>query len=337
MSTINRLSTATALAGCFLAASPLLHADAPLKVGTIAPENSVWARGLHEMGDAWNRRTNGRVSLRLFAGRGESEEHLLRSLRISKTLQAAQLSAITLGNMDDAFKVFELPMFFESYEEVDRVLEKLGPLLEKRLEERELKLLHWGYAGWVHVFSRKPVRGVNDLKSLRLFTSTGDDRLAKWYRENGFNPVPLDASHILTSLTTGMIDAIPVTPLSALLFRWSDQAPYMLNIGIAPLLGATVVSTDAWNRIPHADQQVMQEEAAKAAGRLRTDVPKLDSEAVDRMKAAKLTVTVGNVSEWRTAADQFGASMRNRLVPADVYDLALRERDAVRAGRSVAR
>ena len=43
---------------------------------------------------------------------------MLRSLRITRTLQAAQLSAITLGSLDDAFNVFGLPMFFESYDEL---------------------------------------------------------------------------------------------------------------------------------------------------------------------------------------------------------------------------
>jgi TRAP-type transport system periplasmic protein len=314
-------------------ATSMLDADAPLKIGTMAPENSIWARTLREMGDGWARRTGGRVTLRLFPGTAGSEEQMLRSLRISKTLQAAQLSAIALGRLDDAFNVFGLPMFFESYEEVDHVLEKLGPTLEHRLERQKLKVISWGHAGWVHVFSRTPVRTVGDLQRLKLFTSAGDDRMAGWYRDNGFNPVPVDASQMLASLTTGMIQAVPATPLSALMFRWFDHATYMLDLGIAPLLGATVISMDAWNAMAGADQQVVVEEARKAGARLRAEVPRLDAEAIGTMKTGKLNVTTGTVAEWRAAADQFGSTMRARLVPADVYDLARRERDVVRARR----
>jgi len=326
-----------AVAGCVALAATAVRADLTMKVGTIAPENSIWTRTLREMGDAWKQRTGGRVSLRLFPGTVGSEDQMLRSLRISRTLHAAQLSAISLGKLDDAFNVFGLPMFFESYEEVDGVMNTLGPLLHERLQKQNLKVLHWGYAGWVHVFSRTPVRTVDDLKKLRLFTSAGDDRLAGWYRDNGFNPVPGDSSQMLASLTTGMIDAIPATPLSALMFRWFDHAPSMLDVGIAPLLGATVVSLDAWNAIAPDDRRIVLEEAQKAGMRLRTEVPKLDQEAVAKMKAARLTVTPGNSADWRAAADHFGSTMRARLVPADVYDLARRERDAVRARRAASR
>ena len=216
-------------------------------------------------------------------------------------------------------------------------MDRLGPLLDERLQKQNLKVIHWGYAGWVHVFSRTPVRTVDDLKKMRLFTSAGDNRLAGWYRDNGFNPVPVDQSQMLASLTTGMIDAIPVTPLSALMFRWFDHAPYMMDVGIAPLIGATVVSMDVWNGIAPDDQRIILEEAQKAGTRLRTEVPRLDQEAVARMKAAKLAVTAGNLADWRAAADHFGSTMRARLVPVDVYDLARRERDAVRAKRAASR
>jgi len=337
MFSLRRSTRVAALAGAVVLTTSVLGANTPIRIGTMAPDSSIWAKTLREMGDGWSRRTGGRITLRLFPGTAGSEQQMLRSLRISKTLQAAQLSAITLGGLDDAFNVFGLPMFFESYDEVDRVVARLGPILDQRLERQNLKILSWGYAGWVHVFSRTPVRNVGDLKRLKLFTSSGDDRMAGWYRDNGFNPVPVDASQMLASLTTGMIQAVPATPLSALMFRWFDHAPYMLDVGIAPLMGATVISMDAWNAMTAGDQQIVIEEARKAGARLRTEVPKLDAEAIASMRAGKLMVTAGNVAEWRAAADQFGSAMRTRLVPADVYDLARLERDAVRASRPAPR
>jgi TRAP-type transport system periplasmic protein len=320
-------------AGILLAASGV-RADVVIKMATIAPENSIWTRSLREMGDAWKRRTNGRVTLRLFPGTTGSEEKMLRDLRISKTLGAAQLSAIEMGTLDDGFNVFSLPMFFESYEEVDGVLATIGPVLEHRVEARGLKVLSWGYAGWVHVFSRTPVRSPGDLKRLKLFTSTGDDRMATWYRDNGFSPVPVDASQMLASLTTGMIDAVPMTPLSAQLFMWYEHAPYMLDIGFAPLLGATVMRLDTWNQLSPDDQAVILDEARKAGARLRAEVPRLDTEAVARMRERKLIVTAGDQTEWRRAATDLGPVMRDRLVPSDIYDLARKQRDAVRAQHS---
>ena len=138
-----RIRTAVAIAAGLLAAHPL-SAQGPIKIGTIAPQNSIYVKTLHQMGEGWKSRTNGRVTYTILAGGDESEEGLLRNMRPNfRKLHAAQLSAITLANLDDAFNVFGLPMFFESYAEADRVLEKLSPVLEQRLEAKGYKALNW--------------------------------------------------------------------------------------------------------------------------------------------------------------------------------------------------
>jgi hypothetical protein len=44
---------------------------------------------------------------------------------------------------------------------------------------------------------------MSDLKKLKLFTSSGDSRMTTWYRDNGFNPVPVDVKPRILSM---MID-----------------------------------------------------------------------------------------------------------------------------------
>ena len=80
-------------------------------------------------------------------------------------------------------------MFFDSYEELDYVIDRLGPILKDRLEAKGFILLNWGNAGWVHVFSREPVSTVAELKQVKIFTSAGEDRMVQWYKSNGF-PAP---------------------------------------------------------------------------------------------------------------------------------------------------
>ncbi len=311
-----------------------VDAQIRIKIGTIAPATSVFVKAIGEMGDACGKRTGGRVSFVVFAGNVGSEETILRDIRQSRKLHAAQLSAISLAHLDDAFNVFGIPMFYQSYEEADAVLAALSPQLEKRLEAKGLKPLIWAYVGWIHVFSKEPVRTVADLKKLKLFTSTGDDRMLKWYRENGFTPVELDPTAMLGALSTGMVQAVPSPPLYAQLLTWYRSAPNMMDIGFAPLIGATVISLETWNRIAPEDQQILREEAQRVSDRLRRDVPRLDQEAVVEMKKSGLTVTAADPAEWRNAGETLGAAMRDRLVPGEIYDLARRERDLVRAKRN---
>lgn len=328
-----RTKTAAVLAALAAALVVVDAKESLIKIGTIAPDRSIYVTTLREMGEAWERRTNGRVTTSVYPGGDNTEEGLLREIRF-KNLQVAQLSAITLGNLDDAFNVFGLPMFYESYAEADRVLEKLGPELETRLERKGYKALNWGYVGWVHIFSRKPVTTVDDLKRLKLYTSAGDDRLAKWYRANGFTAVPLDSTEIVGSLQTRMIEAVPSPPMFALLLTWYRAAPHMMDVGFAPLMGSTVMSLETFNRLTADDQKIVLEEAKKAGQRLRSEIPRQDREAIETMQRKGLRVTKVDLGQWRPLAERLGESMRrDGVVPGEIYDIAKRERDAARAGK----
>ena len=109
-------------------------------------------------------------------------------------------------------------------------------------------------------------------------------------------PVPLAVTDMLTSLQTGMIDAIPATPLAALSFQWYSHIPHMLDAGLGPLIGATVVTRRAWDQIAPEDRTKLLEAAAKAEARLRAEVPKQDQAAIAEMKKRGLMVDVGRLA-----------------------------------------
>ncbi len=319
---------AVLLAGVVFA--PVDAASLVVKLGTVVPDGSVWYKVLRRLGEDWRRETTGRVTLQVYPGGTQgSESAMIKRMRFNQ-LQAASLSVVGLSEIDEAFSVFSIPMFYDSYEEVNHVLERLAPVLDERLERKGFKRLNWGHGGWVQVFSKSPVKTVGDIKALKLFTSAGNDRMVQWYKDNGFHPVPLAVSDMMTSLQTGMVEAIPVTPLAALSFQWYQQTPYMLDLGLAPLVGATVITTAAWEKIAPEDRQKMLEAAARAEQELMTEVPRQDREAVEQMRMRKLTVTKAEGPEWRGAAEEFARTIRGTMVPAEIFDLAARERDQYR-------
>lgn len=316
---------------------PVDAASLVVKLGTVVPDGSVWYKVLRRLGEEWRRDTAGRVTLQVYPGGTQgTESAMIKRMRFNQ-LQAASLSAVGLSEIDDAFSVFSIPMFYASYDEVNYVLERLTPVLDERLARKGFTRLNWGHGGWVQVFSKKPVRTVADIKALKLFTSAGDDRMVQWYKDNGFRPVPLAVSDMMTALQTGMVEAIPVTPLAALSFQWYQQTPYMLELGLAPLVGATVMTVEAWEKVAPEDRPKLLEAAARAERELMTEVPKQDREAIEQMKARKLIVTRAEGPEWRQAAEEFARSMRGTMVPAEIFDLAARERDQYRKTQGGAR
>jgi TRAP-type transport system periplasmic protein len=312
-----------------------LHAqNVAIKLATIVPDGSIWDKSLKQMGADWSKATAGRITTTVYSGGTQGDDPtVLRKIRLN-SLQAASLTAVGLANIDWSFNVFNLPFFFENYDELNAVLEKLTPVLRQRAEAKGFVLVHWGHAGWLQVFSKRPVQTLADLKTIKLYTSAGDDRMTQWYKANGFQPRAMAMTDILTGLSTGMIEGMPSTPLASMAYQWHKQTPFMLDIGLAPFLGGTVVAKRVWDSIPAADRAKMIEVSAGVEQQLRVEVPKADALAVAMMGAQGLKVTKATGAEWRQEAEVLTQTMRGQMVPPDIFDLAVKERDAYRKAKA---
>jgi TRAP-type C4-dicarboxylate transport system substrate-binding protein len=301
-----------------------------IKLATVVPDGSIWDKSLKQMAADWKQASGDRVAVTVFSGGSQGDESsVLRKMRLD-ALQAASLTVVGLAAIDPAFNVFNVPFFFDSYDELNAVVATLTPTLKQRVEAKGFVLLNWGHGGWLQVFSKRPVRTVAELKGVKLYTSAGDDRMTQWYKANGFQPRAMAMTDVLTGLTTGMIEGLPTPPVAALAFQWNRQTPYMLDIGLAPVVGATVITRKAWLRIADADRVKLAESALAVEKRLQVDVPKQDAFAVMLMQQQGLTVTKASGPEWRQEGEVLAATMRGEMVPKDIFDLALKERDAFR-------
>jgi TRAP-type C4-dicarboxylate transport system substrate-binding protein len=313
-----------------------LAQSAAIKLATVVPDGSIWDKGLKQMGADWASATGGRVSLTVFSGGSQGDEPtVLRKIRLN-ALQGASLTVVGLSGIDPAFNVFSIPFFFQSDDELNDVLAALTPQLRQRAEAKGFVLVHWGAGGWLQLFSKQPVRSVAELKGAKLYTSAGDDRMTQWYKANGFQPRAMAMTDILTGLTTGMLDALPTTPLAAMSFQWFKQTPYMLDLRVSPVVGATVIAKKTWDRLSAADRAKMTEIARGVEKQLQADVPKQDALATLLMQNQGLKVTKASGPEWQQLADSLAQTMRGEMVPPDIFDLALRERDSYRQRKAVA-
>jgi len=306
------------------------QAQTAIKLATIVPEGSVWDKNVKQMGEEWKTATGGRVTVTVFAGGSQGDEpQILRKMRVD-ALQAAAFTAVGLGSIDASFNLFDIPFFFESYDELNYVTDKLTPEIRKRVEAKGFVLLNWGGGGWAQVFTKKPVQTVEDLKSVKLYTSAGNDRMVQWFKANGFQPRAMAMTDIMTGLTTGMIDGMPSPPLGALMFQWYRQTPYMLDLGLAPIIGANVITAKTWKAIPDADKPKLLAAADGVEKRLRVEIPKLDESSVAMMTKNGLTVTKATGPEWKTQLDGLAKTMRGEMVPPEIFDLAVKARDEFR-------
>lgn len=322
------------------ASSAAARATITIKLATFAPANSAWHKALLDMGDGWSRSTEGRVTLRVYPGGTlgtEASTVKMMSPSVGE-LQAALLLPPGLARIDDAVDVFGMPFFLEDDEEMRAVFAALRPMMTQRIEKHGYKVLNWGNAGWVQLFSKKEIRTLADLRAVKLYTSEGDDKSVQWYKSNGFQPIPLSFNDMVGGLKRGMIDAAPSPAYGASMLQIFRDAPFMLDVKLAPLLGATVMTNDAWNRIDAADRPKILAEAAKLEQRFMTEAPKLDATAVGTMSQRGLKVTTlspAAAAEFRRTAETLVSTMRGTMVPADVFDAAMQARTAYRKTKGV--
>jgi TRAP-type C4-dicarboxylate transport system substrate-binding protein len=316
--------------------SILLTSVAPVtagevKMATLSPDGSPWDKILEDMGKEWEQGTSGRVTLQIYPGGVAGDEpDILRKMKIGQ-YHAAALSVAGLVDIDKNFTVFQIPLFYRDFDEMKVVLDGLSPTLEKNLEDNGFVLLGWGYVGWVYFFTTKPARTVEEMKQLKIFTWAGDDVTVQWWRRNGFKPVPLAATDIVTGLQTGMIEAISVPPLYAMQVQFFKQANYLSDQGLAPMMGAMLMSKRNFDRLSDADKKVVLAAGKKAEERVLRDIPKLDETAIKLMQSQGLNVVEVEGTEagkeWITAAEEFAIDMRGDIVPTAIFDQAKKLRD----------
>ena len=312
-----------------------LTAATDIRLATLVPANTSWHKALLDMGNTWNKDTAGRVTLTVYPGGTQGDESTTLKKMQNDVLQASFLTSVGLAELDEAFNVLGMPFFVETVDEEAAIEKRLTPMLEQRLQAKGLHLLGWGTAGWVQLFSKKPLRTLGDVKSAKLFASKGADKWVSWYVSNGFHPVALLPADIPTQLklSTGLIDAAPNPPYLALSLQIFRDAKYMLDVHIAPLVAGLIVTNAVWNRVTPDDRAKLTAAAQALEQRVRTEAPIQDAESIKQMQARGLQVITLDpkaAAEFRAAATELTATMRGSMVPADIYDAAVQERNAFR-------
>ena len=216
-----------------------------VRIGTVAPKDSLWHQTLKQIRQDWQRSSGGAIQVTIYAGGtlGDGPE-MVRKVRAG-TLQGVGLSSVGLSRIDSGVSALQVPMMLSSYEELDYVRDRIAPQLERRIEEKGFKVLNWADAGWVHTFATEPISTPDGLRKMKLFTSAGDPESERLYKELGFRVVPLSLTDLVTSLQTGIINAFNVPPLFALLQQSFRVTGNMLPVRWTPLIAGTVISTEA--------------------------------------------------------------------------------------------
>jgi len=306
-----------------------------LRIGTLAPKNSLYHRQLQSVGEAWRNAQGGDAKYLIYPdGSQGGEAELARRMRIGQ-LQGALISVVGLREIEPSIAALQnLPLLFKSWEEVDYVREKMRASMEKKFFDKGFVVLAWGDSGWVRFFSKEPAFRPADYLKMKFFAWGAESEQQEIMKSLGYTPVPLETSDILPAIQTGMISVVPSTPYFALASQIYNTAPNMLEINWAPIVGALVVTRKAWDDMSPVAQQALRNAGEQAGLAMRTQARQEVDEAVAAMKQRGLVVNKPNpeqMKEWSALADKLYPRIRGHMVPAETFDEVFTHLKAFRA------
>ncbi|KGE73591.1 TRAP transporter substrate-binding protein DctP [Spirochaeta lutea] len=293
-----------------------------VKIATIAPENSPWGDGLKELAQEWSRISGGRVRVNLFFnGIAGNEDDSIRKMRIGQ-LQGLALTSAGLNLLSNSVFTLSAPMLIRTDEELTHVLSRIQGKLNTILSEQNVEVLSWSQGGWMKLFSNEPVETPEDLMAINLAFGAGEDSMNSMLTRLGFRGVGLSTGEILTGLNSGLVDAFMYSPIGAAGYQWFAVAPYMLELDFAPFLGAIIIDSRTWNRIPNQFRDEMRAVAARIGEEIGSQIRGLENTAIQTMERFGLKRTTISEAQRELWYDVFTQGLElslGTIFDADLY------------------
>lgn len=287
--------------------APALASAMTLRISTLYPEGTSVVMALKAASDEIEKRTEGRVSLRIYPGGVMGDDRA-----VQRKISIGQLhGALAQGGAFSRFyrdsQILNLPIAFRSYEEVDHVRQTLDPLIREGFRDNGWVMFGPVDGGFAYVMSQKKVDSVQALREQKLWLPANDSGSEKAARVFGVSPIMLSVGTVLTSLQTGAIDAFAAPPVAALTLQWHSRVKHMTDVPLLYTYGMLAISDKYFGKLSADDQQVVQEILEAAFAKMDRDSREENLRAYDAIQQQGLNLVSPSdtqLAEWRSYADR---------------------------------
>jgi TRAP-type C4-dicarboxylate transport system substrate-binding protein len=313
--------------------------ETTLKLASIIPEGTPWARELRNLARATELLTEGRVHIKWYLGgaAGDEREEIAR-------IRKGQLDGAILGNVCQGIaptmRIGSLPGVFQNRDEVREVMSRLLPTLVAEAHQSGFALAATAGQGPVVFFTRTPARTLKELQKLKLWVWDMDRIALEAGREMGLQMVPLDLYEAGRAYDDGRVDGFYAIPGAALAWQWFTQARYVIDLRGNHLTGCLVIAEPAYAKIPPQYRTAFQGAAARTAEGIEVAGRKMDDALLgglfEKQGLKRVPVSDSFRAEYFAAARAARERVAQRLGLGEVVDRALRVLADYRAEKSAA-
>lgn len=258
-----------------------------MKVGVLAPDSTNWARGLKEMVEEVSKATDGRVKFKIYFGGAQGDEpDVLRKIRIGQ-LQGGIFTGKTLGEINGDVRVLELPFsFYDDEDLASKTVQHMAPRFDEKFSKAGFVNLGFFDIGKVYFVSQKKTPTLDSLKGLKIWSWEGDPLVGAMIESLDLISVPLPLPDVLSSLSTGIVEAAYAPPMGILALQWNSKVKYLVDFPLSFSIGAFLVDTKSWSKVSAADQKVASEIVKSAMIKINQSNRKDNADSLAFMKSS---------------------------------------------------
>jgi TRAP-type C4-dicarboxylate transport system substrate-binding protein len=255
---------------CLILASGVAVAEEQsqtLRIGTIVPEGTGWARNLHQMAREVERDTDGALKMKFyFGGIAGDEREMLERLRRGQ-LDAILSGGIACEDTAPSIRVVRIPGLFQTWSETSYVVGRLRPIFEDEAKRNGFTYLGEAIIGPSILLTRQPIHNLAELSRVHLWIWDLDRMVGATLPQMGIPVTPLPIRDALHAYEEGRIDGFIAPAVVALAFQWSPAVRYFTDLRLGFVVGCLVVANRTFDALPLGQQQALR--VASARGKTR--------------------------------------------------------------------
>jgi len=294
-----------------------------IRLASPLPRNSDWGRGLDRIAAEWARVTDNQVRVRVIHdGLEGGDSRMLASLR-SNNIQAALFTSIGMAEICPPIMTLSVPFLISNNTELDMVLKDVLPVLDNYMNKTDFVAVCWSKGGWVNIFSREPIVEPDNLRRQKMGSSPELKDINNTFKTMGFNVVEADMVDLGTRLASNVINTIYLIPEALAPMGLHRTLTNMLDMPIAPIMGAIVMNRVTWNKLGPERQKSIIAASQRFASEFEVTMAKTSSNTVTAMQKDGLRVNKPNeaqVEMWRAEINKAVPPLLGTTFDRNVYN-----------------
>ncbi|PCJ13958.1 MAG: C4-dicarboxylate ABC transporter [Gammaproteobacteria bacterium] len=234
------------------------------KIATLSPDGSLWMKKMRAGAAEIKTRTEQRVKFKFYPGGIMGDDKaVLRKIRVGQ-LHGGALAGGSLAKFYKDSQIYNLPLKFNDYQEVDFIRSTFDPIIMAGFEKKGFVTFGLAEGGFAYAMSKStPITQVEQLKQFKVWVPNDDKASLVITQAYDISPIPLSIADVLPALQTGIINAVATSPIAAIALQWHTQVEYVTDIPLMYFYAVLAIQKKHFSKLSEQDQATVKQVMGK--------------------------------------------------------------------------